>query len=793
MDGGRDKLVAVRREGCAVKRATPPESALAAGGRPQPVSRWTIRRISVGGRVLLLVAVNVLVLAMLATVIWHDGRVLGQQWVEVQSIADDQRWLDAVSLDTGRLRALIHRYLETGSDQAEAGIDAGRKGLADRLADIEVENPAVARELGQFAEIANQWLAGFEAIRGLDAGLRAFYRDRILGLAGQITADAGVVGVDGGKPFADIMAGVNAFYFTGDQTALGQARRQLAKLAAAAAGKREASGNETERVEAARLVDSIGAFWQALDRLNREKSQLAMRLVHDVDGVQAQLSEIIEHQAVIGRQRQLEAQHRFYQVLSSVGRTVSLLGLAFVMITVGASLMIARSIRQPIRELVGEIAAIAEGDLHRPIPGTEIPDEIGAIARTLAVLKDNALTKQRIEKELEAQERRWRTVLETSPIGFSIIAADDHRRIYANPKCLEILGLIGQDVSGGLPLRESFVDPARFDELRGRVERGEVISGFEVQRRRPDGSTWWSILEIQAIEIDGRPSYMVWHYDVTARRQVEEELRAAKERAEAALEHLCTAQRTLIQSEKMASLGGLVAGIAHEINTPLGISLTSASLLAEESRRVSDTMNAGVLRRSDLARFLNMALESSDLLLANSQRAAELIRSFKQVAVDQAADDCRWFNLRAYIEEVLMSLGPRLKRSAVSVEVDCPNDIEVQGFPGALAQVLTNFVMNSLTHAFDPGQRGHIGVIVTRPEPDGIELVFRDDGKGIPEAVLPKIFDPFFTTNRNGGGSGLGLNIVYNLVRQQLGGEIAVASVDGRGTTFTVRFSRVLV
>jgi len=204
-------------------------------------------------------------------------------------------------------------------------------------------------------------------------------------------------------------------------------------------------------------------------------------------------------------------------------------------------------------------------------------------------------------------------------------------------------------------------------------------------------------------------------------------------------------------------------------------------------------MNAGTLRRSDLARVLGLVLESSDLLLANSQRAAELIKSFKQVAVDQAADDCRWFNLREYIDEVMMSLGPRLKRSALTVAIDCPDGIEVQGFPGALAQVLTNFVMNSLTHAFEPGQAGRLGITVTLPERNLVQLVFEDDGKGIPEAVLPKIFDPFFTTNRSGGGSGLGLNIVYNLIRQQLGGEITVTSTAGRGTAFTVRFPRVMV
>ena len=744
----------------------------------------------------LLVGLNVLIFATLELVIWYDSRVLEQQWVEVQRIADSQRWLDGIRSDAGHLRGLIHGSLEARNDQAGDEIGGARRAFLDKLGDERSAGPVTAEVLGGLAEVARQWFAGVDAARGVDSGLRAFYQDRILGLAAEINADAGVLGtvtVGAGKPFAGVMAAVNAFYFTGDRGGLGRARQGLASLAVTVAARREAVRDPAEQAAVARLADRIGAFWQALDRLDREASQLAMGLAHDVDGVQARLSDIIDRQAACERLRQLGAQRRFDEVLSSVDRTVALLGLSFFMITLGVSLIIARSIRQPIRQLAGEIAAITAGDLHRPIPGTGFPDEIGAIARMVAVLKDNAQAKRQIEIQLEAHERRWRTVLETSPIGFSIIDAKDHRRLYANPKCREILGLGDQETNGGMPLRDSFVNPADFDTLRNRLERGEVVSGYEVERRRSDGSTWWSILEIQPIEIDGQPSYMVWHYEVTARRGAEAELRAAKERAEAALADLRSAQRTLVQSEKMASLGGLVAGIAHEINTPLGISLTSASLLAEESRRLSETMNAGTLRRSDLARFLGLVLESSDLLLANSQRAAELIKSFKQVAVDQAADDCRWFNLREYIDEVMMSLGPRLKRSALTVAIDCPDGIEVQGFPGALAQVLTNFVMNSLTHAFEPGQAGRLGITVTLPERNLVQLVFEDDGKGIPEAVLPKIFDPFFTTNRSGGGSGLGLNIVYNLIRQQLGGEITVTSTAGRGTAFTVRFPRVMV
>ncbi len=479
--------------------------------------------------------------------------------------------------------------------------------------------------------------------------------------------------------------------------------------------------------------------------------------------------------------------------LWSLGRgALALVGLAFLVIALGFGVVIAWSIVVPLRRLAGELAAAVGCDLLRPVTGAEAPDEIGAIARSLAQLIENVRAKRKVERELEAAERRWRTVLEASPIGFSLVAREGYQRLYANPKSREMLGLAPDDESDRVPIPESFVDKALFYQLEDRLRRGEVVTGLETERRRPDGSTCWSAINIGEVEIDGHQVYTVWHYDITARRRGEAELRAAKERAETALTQLQATQHSLVQSERLASLGGLVAGVAHEINTPLGISLTSASLLAEESRHLSVSMNSGALRRSDLARFVSLALESSDLLLANSQRAADLIKSFKQVAVDQSSDDRRRFNLREYLNEVLMSLGPRLKRSAVVVEVACPDTIEVVGFPGALAQIVTNFVMNSLVHGYDEGQSGRLTIEVCQPEPDRVELVYADDGKGIPEAVLPRIFEPFFTTNRGGGGSGLGLNIVANVVRQRLRGEIAVWSLPGHGARFTVSFPREL-
>ncbi len=256
------------------------------------------------------------------------------------------------------------------------------------------------------------------------------------------------------------------------------------------------------------------------------------------------------------------------------------------------------------------------------------------------------------------------------------------------------------------------------------------------------------------------------------------------------LKSLRQMQKQLVESEKLASLGQLVAGVAHEINTPVGVGITAASTLAEETGKLHAAYRDGTMKRSDLDNYINTAATISKLLLSNMERAATLIQSFKEVAIDQTSEERRSFSLKSYIEEVLLNLNPMLRKSDCKVEVDCPDEIKIDTYPGALSQILTNFVMNALLHAFPEGQRGTISIVVSEPDSSSVALRFSDDGKGIPAKNLPKIFDPFFTTMRGKGGSGLGLNIVHNLVTGSLQGQVAVHSTLNAGTTFVLNFPR---
>jgi PAS domain S-box-containing protein len=281
--------------------------------------------------------------------------------------------------------------------------------------------------------------------------------------------------------------------------------------------------------------------------------------------------------------------------------------------------------------------------------------------------------------------------------------------------------------------------------------------------------------------------------DITEQRQAESALNDRAEALQQALkdlgsviENLHQTQDELVRSEKLAALGSMVAGVAHELNTPIGNSLMVASHLVETSKRMKESLKTG-LKKSMLDEFLGDTDTAGDVLVRNLSKAAELVSSFKQVAVDQTSSQRRSFNLAEMVAEVVTSLGPTIKKTPYIVEQSISTNILMESFPGPLGQVVTNLINNSIIHAFDGLKTGRIRIEAEKPT-DGEQVVLKisDDGKGIPASVLPRIFDPFFTTRLGQGGSGLGLNIVHNIVFGILGGRISPESKPGEGSCFTL-------
>ena len=255
------------------------------------------------------------------------------------------------------------------------------------------------------------------------------------------------------------------------------------------------------------------------------------------------------------------------------------------------------------------------------------------------------------------------------------------------------------------------------------------------------------------------------------------------------LDELKLAQKQLVESEKMAALGGLVAGIAHEINTPLGIGVTAASHLEDETRKLMKLVDEGKVSRAALDTYQTDALSSAQLILSNLRRAGHLIKSFKQVAVDQSSEQAREIDLKTYLEEILVSLGPALKKTPHRVSIKCPENLRLLTYPGAISQIVVNLVMNSLIHGFEGIEHGEIRIECQSYDEEWL-LLYRDNGVGMSEDVRQRVFDPFFTTKRGQGGSGLGLHVVYNLVTQLLRGSLDCISAPGKGVEFQIQLPR---
>ncbi len=254
------------------------------------------------------------------------------------------------------------------------------------------------------------------------------------------------------------------------------------------------------------------------------------------------------------------------------------------------------------------------------------------------------------------------------------------------------------------------------------------------------------------------------------------------------LEKLHQFQRQIVQNEKMASLGDMVAGVAHEVNTPIGLGVTASTMMLDRLNQLQLDFKNKTLKASALARFLNEGEENLNIIYRNLNRAAELISSFKQVAVDQSSENTRVFSFTQLMDEILMSLRPRLKKVNHEINIDCDPELVIESKAGPINQVIINLIMNSLIHGFEFIDKGRIDIVVRMQGNDRLHIDYKDNGKGIPEHLCKRIFDPFVTTKRGQGGSGLGMHLAFNLVTQALDGSITVSSEEGHGVAFEILF-----
>lgn len=400
----------------------------------------------------------------------------------------------------------------------------------------------------------------------------------------------------------------------------------------------------------------------------------------------------------------------------------------------------------------------------------------------------------------------------SAEVGIALVDVRGERRetTFCNAAYRALVGLDDAEVLGRRP-RLPASDPADADlrRIETAIDQRTLASGVVRSRRRDGQERWTSVSLSPVTDRAGQLTHLIlFCADITRERETQDALAARerevadlarleaqlRERADelsASLEALRSTQRELVQREKLASLGVLVAGVAHEVNTPLGVAFTATSVARESIQAVDDIINGKQVRRSELIDRIRTAATAVSLAETNLQRAGELVKQFKTIAADQSNDTIRSFELGTFVQEVLVSLGPMIRRSRLTVRVEQASEIRVTSRAGSLAQVLTNFVTNAILHAYGPEEAGELVFTVSSVGQTAM-LVARDHGKGMTPHVAGRAFDPFFTTRAGTGGSGLGLFVVHSLVVEGLGGSIALDSVEGQGTTFTVTFPMVL-
>ncbi len=439
---------------------------------------------------------------------------------------------------------------------------------------------------------------------------------------------------------------------------------------------------------------------------------------------------------------------------------------------------------------------------------SETRERIVRAAMDLILANRQVVAKQ---AELLESEARVRLVLDTA--AEAIFGVDiDGNFTFANRSCLNMLGyrsetdLLGRNAHQLVHHSRPDGSPYPQEEcpMLLATAHGESAHCDVELLWRADGSSFPAEYWSHPIRRDhGIVDTVTTFIDITERKQAEEallrlnleledrverrtrQLAASNDHLKETLETLQRAQDELIRSEKLASLGSLVAGVAHELNTPLGNSLTVATTLADRTRVFMQELGSGALRRSALNEYVEQAGQATQLLTNSLFQAAELISHFKQVAVDQTSAQRRLFDLAEVVSEVVATLQPQFKQTPYAIEMALPPGVRMDSFPGPLGQVLTNLVSNALIHGFAGMDTGKIMIEACCRE-RSIQLRVSDNGRGISPEHLSRIFDPFFTTRLGQGGSGLGLHIVYSIVTRVLGGRIYAASAPGQGATFTL-------
>jgi PAS domain S-box-containing protein len=454
----------------------------------------------------------------------------------------------------------------------------------------------------------------------------------------------------------------------------------------------------------------------------------------------------------------------------------------------------------PLHDAAGNTIGVLAVTHSQPLAN---PDLVRSLLQVFSERASAELERKRADEALRSSEQRFATIFHSSPVAMAVFhlaganVVVDLNNAFEHLFLFKRSAVIGKN-DGDLAL---YANETERRAVNKAIRQKGYIDRYEAWINRGDGSKALFMLSGAMFELAGEKFAIFTGEDITEKYEIEneilelnstleerviertEELQQANQELESTLDTLNMAQEELVRSEKLAALGSLVAGIAHELNTPIGNSLMVASTLIDRTRALAGSYSGG-LKRSTLKNYIDDAGKAGEILERNLYRAANLVASFKQVAVDQTSSQRRTFSLAEVVSEIMLTLSPTIRKTVFTVDQNIPEELVMDSYPGPLGQVVTNLVNNALLHGFEGRDTGIVSIDAQLVADDWLELTIQDNGIGIPAANINRVFDPFFTTKLGAGGSGLGLPIMHNIVTSVLGGKVRMQSEVNAGTIF---------
>jgi len=779
------------------------------------IDAW-LRAISLGRRLTLLSVLSVAGLTMLLALNLLSSGLKAAYFDSIEALNLQQRQLQHFKTETARLQASIRQYLAVPDEALVRQIDGATEQLFAELDSTGKSRADYAKELSSLRLSLRSFVGGYHELKRINLEIDRIYHSELLESAQQsarllslmLSSSAENKGQTLIGPasrslidaFVDALLKMNAYYARREVNVSLATRTSLERVAQLSPLIEQLTHNTFERAvlrdlgeRTHRMISGLGSLQRAYARRGEVMARQIEASQHDIARVASSLDE---------RYASIEAElrARYTYRLAVVNALSVMISVIVIGVTLLLGVLVAASIREPLRALLRTVEAFSRGRFDEPVPDVG-SNELGRLAGALREFRQSAGQRALAERALRESEARLRTLSDMSSDVFWEIDADYRYTALSGLRAGELLAQRVM-VLGVCPWDNPGIkgEPLEWSRLRAALESHQPFRDLQFQLQLSDGGAIH--LQVSGDPVFGHDGdfcgFRGTGKDISKQKAVEAEIRRLNQSLEQRVaerttelrqtnERLAHALEHLVHAEKLASLGNLVAGVAHELNTPLGNTLLTASHLRSRVRELQDAFVAGAMRRSELASFIELSGDGLDLIERNLNRAAGLLANFKQVAVDQTSAQRRRFDLRKTVDEVVATLMPGLRKRKLVLVVAIPEGLELDSFPGPLEQVIANIVTNAAVHAFGPDEEGELSIVAGPVGAGEIELCIRDDGCGIPPEIQGRVFDPFFTTRMGQGGSGLGLYIVYNIVTSLLGGSIEVSSTP-EGTCFTMRF-----